>query len=173
MSVTFRPATIHDLEKLSDLVNSAYRGDSSKKGWTTEADLLGGQRTDPESLKNMISGNQIILLAMDVDNFVGCVYLKNEGKTSYLGMLTIHPGLQSGGLGRQLLHNAEGYVVNEWCAQKMRMTVISVRSELISWYERRGYRRTGHMEPFPYGDEKFGLPKRDDLEFEVLEKTLV
>lgn len=110
---------------------------------------------------------------MDVDNFVGCVYLKNEGKTSYLGMLTIHPGLQSGGFGRQVLHTAEQYVAKEWSAQKMRMTVISVRSELISWYERRGYHRTGQTEPFPYGDEKFGLPKRDDLEFVVLEKTLV
>lgn len=97
----------------------------------------------------MISEGPLILLVENVDNPVGYVYLKKERKTAYLGMLTISSQLQASGLGRRTLSNAENYVARGWCAQKMRMTVIFVREELISWYERRGYSRAGQTQsPF-------------------------
>jgi ribosomal protein S18 acetylase RimI-like enzyme len=87
-------------------------------------------------------------------------------------MFAVRPGSQGGGLGRRVLARAERLAREEWGVREMHMTVISVREELIAWYERRGYRRTGRMAPFPYGDERFGVPRRDDLEFELLVKEL-
>jgi ribosomal protein S18 acetylase RimI-like enzyme len=87
-------------------------------------------------------------------------------------MFAVRPGLQGGGIGRGVLAECERIARDEWGMPAMRMTVITQRGELIAWYERRGYRRTGESKPFPYGDERFGIPKRDDLRFEVLEKSL-
>lgn len=165
-----------DLEEISDLVNSAYRGESSKKGWTTEADFLGGQRTDPQSLSEMIqsTSSQSILIYRDKNmDLLGCVYLKKESNGCvYLGMLTVKPNQQAQGLGKKMIQFAETFVRKNWNCKKIRMTVITLRIELIQWYERRGFYRTGIKEPFPYGDSRFGMPTRPDLEFEVLEKDL-
>ena len=87
-------------------------------------------------------------------------------------MFSVRPGLQGSGLGRFMLTTAENFARAEWKCIKMEMTVISIRAELIAWYERRGYHRTGRFKPFPYGDARFGIPKRDDLQFELLEKLL-
>jgi GNAT superfamily N-acetyltransferase len=173
MSETFRIAEPGDAESLSRLVNSAYRGDSSRRGWTTEADLLGGQRTDPDTLRGLISGkdNAILLMHGDAD-VIGCVFLQRKAESAYLGMLTVLPDLQAGGIGRRLLAAAEDWVFENWRSLLVEMTVIRQRLELIAWYERRGYVNTHRTEPFPYDDEKFGLPKRPDLEFIVLEKHL-
>lgn len=173
MSESFRVAEPGDAENLSRLVNSAYRGDSSRRGWTTEADLLGGQRTDPDALRELISdsGNTILLMHRDAD-LIGCVFLRQKTESAYLGLLTVLPDLQAGGIGKRLLAAAEGWVYENWRFRVVEMTVIRQRSELIAWYERRGYVNTHRTEPFPYGDEKFGLPKRPDLEFVVLEKRL-
>lgn len=158
---------------MHQLVNSAYRGDSSKKGWTTEADLLDGQRTDSDSLLEMIKDPKAaILLAFEENELIGCVYLKNESSHGYLGMLTVQPTLQAGGFGRRLLHASEDWVASEWRLPKMEMQVIRQRPELIAWYERRGYVVTDRRRPFPYGDAKFGLPKVKNLEFLILEKQL-
>lgn len=172
-SLDWRPATVDDVEALARLVNSAYRGDSSRKGWTTEAELLGGQRTDPESLRAILqTPDDVVLVMEEPQGLVACVNLRRHADHGYLGMLTVSPTRQAGGMGRRLLEVAEAYVAREWGLRRIEMTVIVQRTELIAWYERRGYRRTDRRERFPYGDARFGLPKRDDLEFVVLEKTL-
>jgi GNAT superfamily N-acetyltransferase len=173
MSETFRIAEPGDAESLSLLVNSAYRGESSRRSWTTEADLLGGQRTDPDTLRDLISanGNAILLMHRDA-GLTGCVFLQRKAQSAYLGMLTVLPDLQAGGIGSRLLAAAEDWASETWRIRMVEMTVIRQRTELIAWYERRGYVNTHRTEPFPYGDEKFGLPKRPDLDFVVLEKLL-
>jgi GNAT superfamily N-acetyltransferase len=173
MSETFRIAEPGDAESLSRLVNSAYRGESSRRGWTTEADLLGGQRTDPDTLRDLTSADNNAILLMHRDaSLMGCVFLQQKAQSAYLGMLTVQPDLQACGIGSRLLAAAEEWVFESWCIRTVEMTVIRQRSELIAWYERRGYVNTHRTEPFPYGDVKFGLPKRTDLEFVVLEKHL-
>ena len=168
-----RPAATADAPTLVALVNSAYRGDSSKAGWTTEADLLDGQRVDIEGLAGTIASPGNVVLLHERDHApVACVHLERTGEDCYLGMLTILPAMQGAGIGRQMLEAAERWAVEHWSSRTMFMTVIVQRSELIAWYQRRGYRRTGERKPFPYGDERFGLPRRDDLAFEVLRKPL-
>lgn len=159
-----------DVPQLVQLINSAYRGESSKKGWTTEADLLGGIRTDEEGLIELINKpNAVILKYIEGEELTGCVYLKNQGSQLYLGMLTVSPAKQTGGIGKKLLKAAEIYAQQQGCS-KVVMTVISVRHELIAWYVRHGYRITGERKPFP-DDPRFGIPKQP-LEFVVLEKML-
>ena len=172
-----RVARTGDARALVALVNSAYRGDSSRAGWTTEADLLGGQRTDEDALIEFIGrgetmGDRAMLVHERDGHLVACVQLERRGQGAYLGMLTIMPTLQSSGLGKALLASAEDFVVDSWKASKIIMTVIEQRSELIAWYERRGYSRTGETAAFPYGDVRFGEPKRPDLRFVVLSKQL-
>ncbi|MGE3403913.1 MAG: GNAT family N-acetyltransferase, partial [Vicinamibacterales bacterium] len=149
-------------------------GEASRAGWTTEADLLDGQRTDTASvLATIDASEERIVLAFDGDALVGSVLLRDEGRGSaYTGMLAVRPTLQGRGVGRALLREAERLAASELAATTMRMTVIALRTELVAWYERQGYRRTGEREPFPYGDERFGRPRRDDLSFVVLRKAL-
>jgi GNAT superfamily N-acetyltransferase len=173
---TFRAATPDDVALVVDLVESAYRGDSSKAGWTTEAELLGGQRTDPEAIAAVVSSaDSRLLLASDEHGAViaCCVIEQRRGGRSYFGTFAVRPGLQGGGVGKQLLAEAERVARDEWACDLIEMTVIGQREDLIEWYGRRGYAATGEMRPFPYGDERFGLPKREDLYFVVLAKSLV
>ncbi len=172
--IQLRPAEKSDLLQLSRLVNSAYRGDVSRQGWTTEADLLDGQRTDAESLSEMLGDQQFILLAESRSkDLLGCVFLKNKSQDlAYLGMLTVKPDQQANGLGKKILAAGENFAREQWRSKKMEMTVISIRQELIEWYERRGYKNTWRSEDFPYGNIRFGQPKRDDLKFVILEKNL-
>jgi ribosomal protein S18 acetylase RimI-like enzyme len=166
----FYVATRADIPQLHHLVNSAYRGDSSRKGWTTEADFLGGIRVDPEGLLEMIENkNAVILLAKLGKVLAGCVYLLQLETKTYLGMLTVDPHLQSKGLGKKILAKSEAWA-RENKSKKIEMTVITLREELINWYERHGYSKTGEKKPFP-DDPRFGIPKQP-LEFLVLEKLL-
>jgi GNAT superfamily N-acetyltransferase len=160
-----------DAAHLSQLVNSAYRGDGSKKGWTTEADLLGGQRTNEAGIREMLAEPDAVILKYTSEEGLlqGCVYLKKKATSLYLGMLTVSPELQAKGIGKQLLAAAESMARQAGC-NTVEMTVISVRKELIAWYERHGYAPTGETAPFP-SDPKFGLPKLS-LEFIVLKKKL-
>lgn len=168
-----RPATPVDAQALVSLINSAYRGDSSRAGWTTEADLLGGQRIDVVGILHKITAPGSTVLIHEVDGQPrACVHLERTGDACHLGLLTIQPTLQGQGLGRRMLEAAEEWASRAWTATTMRMQVIAQRPELIAWYERRGYRRTGERAPFPYGDPKFGLPQRPDLAFEVLTKVI-
>ncbi len=170
--LTFATAQLADVAALDRLINSAYRGEGSKRGWTTEADLLGGQRTDTDKLRELVTStdNQLELLLVDGE-LTGCVQLRWEGDAAYVGMLTIDPGRQAAGLGRALLAHAERIAAAHGC-RRTRMTVIRQRDVSLAYYERRGYVRTGATEPFPVGDPRFGLPKVDGLLFVVLEKTL-
>lgn len=173
-ALTFRTATPSDAMAVVALVESAYRGEASRAGWTTEADLLGGQRTDTEDvLARIADPRQRIVLAFEGGTLGGSVLLRDEGGGSaYTGMLAVRPTLQGRGTGRALLAEAERIAVSDMGATTMRMTVIAQRTELLAWYERRSYQLTGEREPFPYGDERFGKPARDDLYFVVLKKTL-
>ena len=169
----FRSATPADIDAIVALVTSAYRGDASRAGWTTEADLLDGNRIDPEVLRADLAlpRSRVLLVEAD-DGLHACAHVADEDGAGYFGMFAVRPGLQGGGLGKRLLAECERIVGDEWGLPVMRMTVIDVRDELIAFYQRRGYRRTGQFKPFPYGDARFGQPKRDDLRFEVLEKPL-
>jgi predicted N-acetyltransferase YhbS len=166
--LSFRTATAADIPGVVALVQSAFRGDASRAGWTTEADLLDGQRTDATMVGEVV--DRVVLAEADGD-IVGCCLVDPHGDAAYLGMLSVRPTMQAGGIGRALMAEGERRAA-EAGARRTKMTVISARAELIAWYERIGYRRTGATEPFPYGDERFGLPKVDDLEFVVLEKSL-
>ena len=166
--VHIRRATASDVEAVVGLVESAYRGDSSRTGWTTEADLLDGQRTDPEEVRSVLGE---LVVAEDDGELVGCCTLIPRDGHAYFGMFAVRPGLQGGGVGSRLLAAAEELAL-EHGAKRVEMTVIATRTELIDFYLRRGYVDTGETRPFPYGDERFGIPRRDDLAFTVLTKDL-
>ncbi|WP_103531615.1 GNAT family N-acetyltransferase [Streptomyces sp. SM11] len=171
--LTFRDATEEDVPALVALIESAYRGDSSRTGWTTEADILQGQRTDEQGVREVLDAPAGRLLAVERDGeLVACCQLEHRGDAAYFGMFAVRPGLQGGGLGKLIIAEAERTAGRTWGVGEMHMTVISVREDLIAWYERRGYRRTGQLTPFPYGDERFGVPQRDDLAFELLVKNI-
>lgn len=182
----FRDATPADVPAVVALVTSAYRGEASRAGWTTEADLLDGARIDPDLLRSDIGRDRsrVLLAELEVPagqaageahaprELVACAHVAVDDGAGYFGMFAVRPGLQRAGIGHALLREAERIAGEEWRLPLMRMSVIHLREELIAWYERRGYRRTGVFKPFPYGDARFGIPRRDDLRFEVLEKRL-
>jgi ribosomal protein S18 acetylase RimI-like enzyme len=174
-TLTFREATPPDAASVVALIESAYRGPSSREGWTTEADLLDGQRTDVEAVLAAINRTGVwLLLAVSADGeLAGCCQLERRtSHTAYFGSFAVSPGLQSNGLGKRLLAAAEVQAREIWGASVIEMTVIAQRLELIAWYERRGYARTGETRPFPYEDERAGLPRRPDLHFVVMAKSL-
>ncbi|WP_406208726.1 GNAT family N-acetyltransferase [Kitasatospora sp. NBC_01560] len=171
--LAFRAATEADVPALVALVESAYRGDASRAGWTTEADLLDGQRTDVEGVTAAVTHAEgVVLLAEQGGELLACCQLERRGEHAYFGMFAVGPGRQGGGVGRAVLAEAERFAGEEWGAAELEMTVIEQRADLIAWYERRGFRRTGIHSPFPYGDERFGIPLRSDLRFEKLVKNL-
>jgi GNAT superfamily N-acetyltransferase len=172
-TLVFRDAVDADLPAVVALVESAYRGDGSRAGWTTEADFLEGQRTSIADLAPLLRRPRSrVLLAFRGEALLACAHVAVEDGAGYFGMFAVVPTQQGGGVGSSLLARAERIVADAWGCTTMRMTVIDIRDDLIPYYERRGYRRTGIHKPFPYGDARFGKPLRDDLRFEVLEKPL-
>ena len=169
------PAGRDELPDLHALIESAYRGDSARAGWSHEADLLDGQRTDLAELGAALDDPaQHLLVFRDHDQIAACVSLTDRGDgLAYLGLLTVDPRRQATGLGRMMLAAAEDHAATDLGATRIEMTVIAQRDELVAWYERRGYARTGERRPFPSSDPRFGEPRRDDLEFVVLEKSFV
>jgi GNAT superfamily N-acetyltransferase len=172
--VRFRPAGADDVPALQPLVHHAYRGDRARVGWTHEADLLDAARIDEAALAESVADPaQVIILAEQTGDLVGCVHVTDKcGGLAYLGMLTVAAPLQARGLGRRLIEQAETLALARFGARRMEMTVIVQRTELIDWYIRRGYLPTGETRPFPATDPRFGIPRRSDLAFVVLEKAL-
>ncbi|WP_109124826.1 GNAT family N-acetyltransferase [Dyella sp. C11] len=169
----YRTATAADTPAIVALVESAYRGESGQRGWTTETHLLDGQRTDAENVLELIGRDgSLVLLAEEEGELLACCHIERQGGAGYFGMFAVNPDKQMGGLGRALLTEAERVARDTWQVPSMRMTVIEQRADLIAWYERRGYRLTGDTVPFPYGNERFGVPRRDDLRFVYLTKAL-
>lgn len=169
----FRAATAADIDAIVALVESAYRGDASRQGWTTEADFLDGRRTGADDVSACLGRERSRILLAERDGaLLACAHVAEEDGAGYFGMFSVKPDLQGGGIGKHVLAEAERIARDEWQLPTMRMTVIDIRDELIAFYERRGYHRTGITKPFPYGDERFGLPTRADLRFEILEKAL-
>ena len=172
-TLSFRHATAADIPMLLELVTASYRGEVSRTGWTTEADLLDGPRIDAERLDADIRRPHSLVLLGERDGVAqACAHVAVDDGAGYFGMFSVWPAAQGGGLGKAMLAEAERIAREELGQSLMRMSVIDLREELIAWYERRGYRRTGEHKPFPYGDERFGIPRRPDLRFEVLEKPL-
>ena len=172
-ALTFRPANTADVVAVVTLVESAYRGDSGRRGWTTESDLLDGHRTDEEAVSELLhSADDFVLLAESAGQLVASCHIQRQGDWACFGMFAVDPEQQGSGVGKQVLAEAERMALEIWQCRSMRMTVIEQRPELLAWYQRRGYQRTGEYQPFPYGNERFGIPRRDDLRFEVLVKPM-
>lgn len=184
MRLTYRTAVPDDAHRITDLVRVAYRGDESRSGWTTEADLLADERIDvPRVLAKIADPDGIVLLAYGTGDGIEdgdgsgalvacCEVIRRGPDRAYFGMFAVWPHLQAAGVGRQVLDEAERLAREDWGVKTMEMTVIGQREELIAWYVRRGYRMTAEQRPFPYDDLVNGAALRDDLYFAVLEKPL-
>ncbi|MGV2129530.1 GNAT family N-acetyltransferase [Agrobacterium vitis] len=167
-------ANQNEIDIVVDLVNEAYRG-VSNHGWTTEAGLIEGHRVDRAAVKRMIDGEQTkILLAKDQTShqIQGCVAVRPvKNNEWYLSMLAVNPARQTTGIGRSIMTAAETFV-GERGGLSIDISVIGIRDSLIAWYERRGYEKTGEIEPFPYDDPSVGVPLLDDLTLITLRKSL-
>lgn len=171
----FRAATPADAPQLQPLIKSAYRGEKIKKAWTTEGHLVTDDRISEDGIVGKISTpDSAILIAADEDGALAacCEVARQSDGVGYFGLFAVDPGRQGGGLGRQVLAYAEEYTRKTWGVTTMEMRVIWTRNELISWYMRRGYQRTGRSSPFPYDELVNGKALRDDLYFDVLVKDL-
>ena len=176
---TISTCTLVDLAEVATLVNAAYRGEGGNAGWTSEVNMVDGPRTSATDLKEDLtaSTNVSILLLRNAKELLACVRLERAAGAGgelicFIGMLAVRPGTQNRGIGRALLNHAE-LEARAAGARLARLTVVSIRESLIAWYERRGYRRTGGIERFPYEEPRVGTPLRPDLEFAVLQKALI
>ncbi|MDP1658215.1 MAG: GNAT family N-acetyltransferase [Methylotenera sp.] len=168
----FRKAEISDAEPIVQLVNSAYRGESSRAGWTTEADMLDGSRISVQDVQRLIESEYaIILLCLSGAGLLGTICLEKEHDAIHIGMFAVNPALQGKGIGKQLLAAAENLSKQVWVVQKLQMHVITIRHELIAFYARRGYQRTGILSDFPVNPLVW-QPKLDGLQLETLEKII-
>jgi ribosomal protein S18 acetylase RimI-like enzyme len=157
---------------IAALANYVYRGDSGRTSWTSEADIIDGQRLDADMAREMIQPpDRLILGSFSGELLVGCVHIARHETYGYFGLLTVHPQMQSSGLGGQLLNSAERHAAEVWNMKNMRMCVITQRPELIAWYRRRGYKPIGETIAFS-ADPRFGIPKVAGLTLEYYEKDL-
>lgn len=170
--LNFREALIEDAASIAALVNAAYRGESSKQGWTTEANILNGHRTNASEIQQLIEAeNSKIIVCIQDSNLIGSIHLHKIDCSVHFGMFAVKPSLQNLNVGKQLLAEAEFFAKKSWQAQKFVMLVITVRDELIAFYERRGYKRTGMLQKFPINPELW-MPKVEGLKLERLEKLV-
>jgi len=173
MGVSLQLAGDGDVAAIAALMNGAFRGTAAQQGWNVETFIKGTRTTEELLREEMAGGAQYLVAKADGTGALrGCVSLQALDPVRwYLGALTVDPALQSAGFGSELLRSAEEYAMARG-ARWMEITVVNVREALMAWYERRGYVRTGEVRPFPYGDDRYGVPTRDDLEFVVMEKEL-
>lgn len=170
--IRFKEAVSEQAEEITALVNSVYRGENSKKGWTTEAYFLDGIRITSEKLREIISEkDSVVLLAMLNDEILGCVHLEKEKDFCWLGMLSVDVNYQMHGLGKIIIDKGEKYVKETFGCNEMHMKVIGKRIELIDYYLRRGYKLTGEREDFLPSADTFGDPK-EPLYFVILSKQI-
>ena len=159
---TILPATLADAPALTALINQAYRGPASPQAWTTETHLLEGPRISEIHVRQMVAAmnttQAALLKCVQGSLLLGCMYLEPQGHLLYLGTLAVAPAAQGQGVGRQLLATAEAYARQQGCTT-IKITVLSARPELLAWYERHGYVRTGGAEPFP-DTTAFGQPRQ-------------
>jgi ribosomal protein S18 acetylase RimI-like enzyme len=170
---SFRVAVPADAKSLVELIRSAYRGEASRKGWTSEADLVSGERINVEQVIGIINGSSSMMLVLDrEEGVVACCQLADQGDgLAYFGTFAVSPTEQGAGLGRRLMAEAERQAMLRFRSRMLEITVLAQQEILISWYERLGFRRTGETRPFP-ADEKFARPLRDGLYFVTLIKNL-
>ncbi|WP_024285765.1 N-acetyltransferase [Cellulomonas sp. KRMCY2] len=198
--VAVRAATVDDAAAVAALVHSAYRAEESRSGWTTEADLLGGQRVDAAMVRDLLGrSGSVVLLARHAETpglqgravdgpdgavadepdgapsapILACCHLERRESGAYLGMLAVRPGLQGRGIGRTVLDAAQSWADVTWGGSELEITVLAQRPELIAWYERRGFVLTGERYDFPYGDERYGVPHRADLVLLAMRRSTV
>jgi len=170
-------ASNDDIPEVVSLMNRAYRGsDGESGGWSTREKYLTGDRTTEILLRDDLSASPhaslLIWRLEGKSGIAGSVWLEPQGDGHwYLGSLAVDPVLQNSGLGKKFLSLAEDWI-REQGGRRIDITVINVRETLIDWYGRRGYRDMGEREPFPYGDNRFGIPQRSDLFFVKLQKNL-
>jgi len=171
----YRVATVDDCDSLANLINISYRNEPTCQGWTNENELISGLRTNSDTLRSIINSDESLILVFfdEIEKMlIGCVHLqhKSEIKTAYLGMLTVRPDLQTKGYGKFILFTGERYATTKWNIDYIELTVIIQRTELIDFYNRRGYIDTGQRLPFP--STQFHHPKRDDLELCIMRKFI-
>lgn len=169
-----RPATDADVSELVQLVTRAYRAKDGGAGWTTESHLLDGQRTNDEEVRSAISHPDAVLLVAQIDEtIIGCIRVDRvDADGAHFGLFAVDPRAQSNGTGGTLLSAAEELARSDWNRRWMELEVLHQRQDLQAWYHRRGYQPTGATCPFPYTEERFGLPRVDDLYFDVLRRVL-
>jgi GNAT superfamily N-acetyltransferase len=173
--VTFTVATDADVPEVVSLINLAFRGRGQDAGWSIQEEYINGTRITQELLREDMAAkpHATLLLWRTADtSLLGCVWMEPEQNgVWYLGLLALPPREQNAGLGRKLLEAAENWA-RERRATEIRMSVVNLRVALIEWYKRRGYTLTGQTKPFPYGDNRYGVPTRDDLHFVILKRQL-
>ncbi len=165
-------ATVADIADIKNLLNTAYRGEESKRGWTTEADLIAGDTRTNEAMLGQVmqqSGSVFLVYKDKQQNLIGCVNLQQQDDKIYLGMFSVTPQMQGGGIGKKLLQAAEEYALHLH-KKAIYMSVISLRTELINWYMRHGYADTGERKPFV--EDGITGKHLKPLEFMMLEKIM-
>lgn len=192
----FRPAVPDDAPAIAALANAAYRMPPGPNGWTSEAELIAGQRTDAAMLTAQLATPGVTIVVATIPagtppdgtawrtdarsatavhdgTAIACVQLAptHDPAVAEIGLFAVHPDHQGTGVGAAILTRAED-LAHSAGYQRVRLYVIDIRSELLAWYHRRGYTPTGEVQAFPYEDERFGVPRRDDLQFAVLEREL-
>jgi ribosomal protein S18 acetylase RimI-like enzyme len=162
-----------DADRILALVNSVYRGESGMRGWTSEAHLIGGPRATPRLVSDWIAEPGTAILVSEAAGALdGCVKIESREDGAHIGLLSVSVDAQKRKLGSALLEAAESHAKRATGADTAVLWVLSVRPELISWYERRGYADSGRREPFPYGEDEIGVPFAPGLEFIVMTKAL-
>jgi len=167
--MTLELASADDAQSLNLLINEAYRGQA---GWTTEIQIIEGARTSTKDVANLIQNQNTHLFTAKINGEIAaCICVEAKENQTYIGTFAVNPNYQNQGIGKQVLHLAETFAVNQLSSKKIMMLVISQRKELISFYERRGYKRTGVITDFPV-HLNVGIPTIEGLTIECLEKTV-